>query len=354
MSKVFYKALGQTEIWPNLTGIYPSSLTYDDVLLVPQNSTISSRQTVNTTIEFGPYTLTRPVITAPMDTISGETMIRALASFGAIGTLPRGNLEVRNKLCKEFTKETIPCVYAIGLKNGMEEAKTLVKSGAKILLLDVAHGGLVSVIELAKEIKSRFKKIFLIAGNIVTYDEAKAYAESNSIDILRVGVGPGGLCKTRIVAGSGFPQLSAVFETESVGLPVIADGGVKHPADVAKAIAAGATIVMMGSQFAGTDETPGDYTLKGMKVARGQASSEYMKDSGIETSEFRSAEGISVEVAPRGPVKNVVDELMGGLRSAMSYAGAQNIKEFQKKAQFVYVSSAAKDEGHPWIKKIFV
>ncbi|HZE86654.1 MAG TPA: guanosine monophosphate reductase, partial [Methylomirabilota bacterium] len=316
MSKVFYKALGQTETWPNLTGIYPSSLTYDDVYLVPQNSPIASRADVEVKVTVGPYTLTKPIIAAPMDTITGEKMIRELARLGALGSLPRGDLAKRVKLCKQFSKENIPCLYAVGLKNGMDEAAQLIKAGAKLLVIDVAHGGSIPAQELAHEIKKKYKNIFVMAGNIVTSVEGESY-KKYSIDIAKVGVGPGGMCTTRIVAGNGFPQLSAIFEVTATGLPVIADGGIKQPGDVAKAIAAGATCVIIGSLFAGTDETPGDYTGSGMKIVRGQASSEYMDDQGIVTNEFRAAEGVSIEVPAHGPVEQVIKRLMGGLRSAM-------------------------------------
>lgn len=350
MSKTFYKALGKTETWPNLTGIYPSSLTYDDVYLVPQNSSIASRSEVDATVKIGPYTLSKPIIAAPMDTISGEKMIRELARLGAMGSLPRGDLDTRVKLAKKFSKENIPCLYAVGLKNGMDEAQQLIKHGAALLVIDVAHGGSIPAQELALAIKKKYN-VHVMAGNIVTYDEAQSYKKYN-IDIAKVGVGPGGLCTTRIVAGNGFPQLSAIFEVTESGLPVIADGGIKQPGDVAKAIAAGATCVMVGSIFAGTDETPGEYTSTGMKVTRGQASSEYMQDQGIVTNEFRAAEGISIEVPARGPVEQIVKRLMGGLRSAMTYAGAKNTKEFQEKAQFIIATDSARHEGIPWIKTV--
>lgn len=350
MSKTFYKYLNQTETWPNLSNIYPSSLTYDDVYLVPQTSAIASRTTVDTSVQFGPYTLKKPIISAPMDTISGERMIRELAKLGAMGTLPRGDLAERIDICKRLTKENIPCMYAVSLKNGYEEAGELQKAGAQLVVVDVAHGGSVPAQELAQKIKKELN-LTVALGNIVTYTEGLSYKEHN-IDIAKVGVGPGGLCKTRVVAGTGFPQLSAIFEVTETNLPVIADGGVKQAGDVAKAIAAGATVVMIGSYFAGTDETPGDYTMNGKKIARGQASKEYMEDHKISTNEFRAAEGISVEINPRGPVARIVEELMGGLRSAMTYAGAQNIKEFQEKAQFIVTTSSAQREGVPWIKSV--
>ncbi len=347
MSKIFYKALGKKEEWPNITGVNPASLTYDDVLLVPQKSNIKSRTEVDTSFQFGPYSLDKPIITAPMDTISGEKMIRELARLGAIGTLPRGDIQTNSKICKRLSDENIPCVYAIGIKNGLTDAKLLKDNGAKVILLDIAHGGLIKLREIAKDIKEKLG-LYVIAGNIVTYDEAIAYKQAK-IDMARVGVGAGGLCITRLVAGAGMSQLSAVFDTTAAKIPVIADQSIKKPGDFAKAIAAGATIAMMGSLFAGCDETPGE-VKNGRKDARGQASQAYMKDNGVETGEFRSAEGISLTVPVKGPVENLINELMGGLRSSMSYAGAKNIKEFQEKAVFCMSSQSTLKENVPWLK----
>lgn len=349
MSKVFYKALGKKEEWPNVTGVNPASLTYEDVLLIPQNSDIISRTHVDTKVKFGPYELQKPIISAPMDTVSGEKMARELARLGAIGTIPRGEIKERLEICEKFSKENIPAVFSVGLKNGFEEAKLLKEKGAQVILVDVAHGGMKQVKELAKKIKHELR-VFVIAGNIVSYEEAQDYKKTG-IDAARVGVGPGGTCKTRLVAGTGFPQLSAVFETTSSEITVIADGGVKKSGDFAKAIAAGATMVMVGSLFAGTDETPGE-VKNGKKEVRGQASAAYMKDNGVETGEFRSAEGISTEVKAKGPVEYVVDELMGGLRSAMTYAGADNIEQFHKKSVFCVVSPSTLKESVPWISEM--
>jgi IMP dehydrogenase len=349
MSKIFYKALGKKEEWPNIAGVNPASLTYEDVLLIPQNSDIVSRTHVDTRIKFGPYFLDKPIISAPMDTVSGEKMARELARLGAIGTIPRGEINQRIEICEKFVKEGIPAVYSVGLKNGFDEAKLLAKKGAQVILVDVAHGGMKQVKELAKKIKQELN-VTVIAGNIVSFEEASDY-KKNGIDIARVGVGPGGTCKTRLVAGTGFPQLSAVFETTSSGITVIADGGIKRSGDFAKAIAAGATVAMVGSLLAGTDETPGE-VRNGKKEVRGQASAAYMKDNGVETGEFRSAEGISTEVKTKGPAQYVIDELMGGLRSAMTYAGAKNIDEFQKKSVFCLVSPSTDRESIPWISEL--
>jgi IMP dehydrogenase len=348
MSKTFYKSLGEKEIWPNITGVNPSSLTYDDVLLVPQNSDIISREVVDTSVKFGPYKLSKPIITAPVDTIVGEKMIREFARLGALGILPRGDINERVEICERFSKEGIPSVYDVGLKNGLEEAKLLKDKGAKAILVDVANGGMRRTKELARDIKRKLG-LWVIAGNIVTYEQANDY-KNYGIDVARVGVGPGGLCITRLVAGAGFPQLSAIFETTAANLPVIADGGIRKPADFVKAIAAGATLVMCASIFAGTDETPGK-VINGHKIARGQASESYMKDNGIETGEFRAAEGISIRVKQKGPVKNIIEEFMGGLRSAMTYAGTNNLKEFREKAVFCKISESTLSENEPWLIK---
>lgn len=349
VSKLFYRSLGTNETWPNISIFHPASLTFDDVLLVPQNSKVSSRKEIDTSVQFGPYTLEKPLITAPMDTISGEKMIRELGRLGAIGTLPRGDLKERLEICERLTNDNIPCLYAVGLKNAYEEANELKSKGAKVILLDVAHGGMEKVVEMGRKIKEELG-LYVVAGNIVTFDQAKSYKE-NKIDYARVGVGPGGLCITRLVAGSGFPQLSAILEATESGINVIADGGIRKPADFAKAIASGASVVMMGSIFSGTNETPGDVIEGDKKNVRGQASLEYMKDNGVENGEFRSAEGVSIEVPLKGPVENVINDLMGGLRSAMSYAGAQTIKEFQEKAVFTLITSSSRDESVPWMSE---
>jgi len=349
MSKLFYKALGKKEEWPNITDVIASSLTYEDALLVPQISNIKSRVDVNTKVQLGPFTLTKPIISAPMDTVTGEAMARELAKLGAIGTIPKGKLEEVLIMCKKFEEENIPAIYAVSLKNGFEEAKKIKRAGGKAIQVDVANGGMKQAIELAVTIQNKLK-LFVIAGNIVTYEQAKEYRKQG-LKIAKVGVGPGGTCITRIVAGTGFPQLSAIFETSSAGLPIIADGGIKTGGHFAKAIAAGADFVMIGSIFGGTDEAPGK-VKNGKKVTRGQASESYMKDNGVLLGEFRAAEGISVEVPLKGPVKNVIEDLMGGLRSAMSYAGAKDIKDFQKKAVFSLVSSSVSNESNPWLASL--
>lgn len=348
MSRVFYKALGKRTTWPELPGsISPTSITYADVNLVPQITDISTRSEIDTSVQFGPYKLEIPFIGAPMDTVAGERMIRELHRLGALGTLPRvrqDQFSENVKICKKLTKDKVACLYVVGLKNGLDEALQFADAGAKMVLIDIAHGGMKQVLDLAKKIK-RETKLTLVAGNIVTYEQAKAYQDAG-IDIARVGVGPGSVCITRMVAGTGFPQLSAVFETTATGIPVIADGGMKRPGDFAKAIAAGAIVAMGGSMLAGTEETPGE-VIHGQKTYRGQASEAYMKDHGTSVNNNRSAEGIVTTVTARGPVAHVIQDFLGGLKSAMSYAGARTIQEFHEKALFVLSSNATQRENQP-------
>ena len=322
-------------------------LTYDDVLILQENNTeLESRIEADTTINFGPYTLLKPIITAPMDTISGDTMIRKMAELGGIGSLPRGDLNARLQLCETYSIEGIPCLYAIGLKDGFTEALQLKHRGAQMILIDVAHGGMSDVQRLAGEIKNKLE-LCVVAGNITTYEQAESYKKCG-IDIARVGVGGGSACTTRIKTGVGFPQLSAIFETTETGIYVIADGGIKYPSDLSKAIAGGAVMGMIGGLFAGTEETPGE-VIDGKKFFRGQASSSYMKDNQVVQNGHRTDEGIATSVPFKGAVEHIVNDLMGGLKSSMSYVGTRNIADFQKKAKFVFISSSTVTENKPHI-----
>lgn len=348
MSKLFYAGLGKTRTWPEFEGA--TSLSYDDVLIMPRNSSVVSRADVDTSVTFGPYTLQLPVISAPMDTVTGDVMVRTLARLGGIGTLPRGNIDESLELCEVYTKENIPCVYTVGLKNGLEQAKQLHERGAKIILVDVANGGQESVKKLVQKIKEKLE-VMLIAGNIATYEQAEDY-KKYGVDIARVGIGPGGLCTTRIKTGIGIPQLTAVLETVATGIQVIADGGIKNPGDVAKALAAGAKIVMIGSMFAGTDEAPGEVEIvdrKPMKQVRGQASAEYMRDNNIPLADHRTAEGIATLVQTVGSVVPILQDISGGLRSSMSYVGAQNLSEYYEHALFNRISGSTQRENLPHI-----
>jgi len=249
---------------------------------------------------------------------------------------------------------------ALGVSDDWEERLNgLIKSNVDVISIDTAHGHSKPVIDLIKNIKSNYE-IDLIAGNIATGDAAKALVKSG-VDAVKVGVGPGSICTTRVIAGVGVPQLSAVYEVaktiKNSGVPIIADGGIRFSGDIVKALAAGANTVMVGSLFAGTDETPGDiiiYEGRKYKAYRGMGSVEAMEE-GTKDRYFQHKEdnpkklvpeGIVGRVPYKGDVGEVIYQLVGGLRAGMGYVGAKNISKLQE-AKFVRITNAGSVEGHP-------
>lgn len=251
---------------------------------------------------------------------------------------------------------------AVGPANNMEErVELLVKAGVNVLVVDTAHGHSKGVIETVKYIKKNYKNMDVIAGNIATADAVKALAQAGA-DAVKVGIGPGSICTTRIIAGIGVPQLSAihdcVIEARKHKIPVIADGGVKYSGDVAKALAAGASTVMVGSLLAGTKESPGEMVYIGgktYKTYRGMGSVGAMSEGGkerygqadIQQEEKFVPEGIEGQTIYKGSVEGEIYQLVGGLKSSMGYQGAKNIAELHKKAKFVQISAASLRESHP-------
>lgn len=241
----------------------------------------------------------------------------------------------------------------------MERAKRLFDAGADIITIDTAHGHSENVINMVRNLKKALN-IDVIAGNIATPEAAEELIAAGA-DVIKVGMGPGSICTTRIVAGSGIPQITAVQQcseiADSHGIAVIADGGMKYSGDIAKAIAAGASVVMTGSLFAGTDESPGDITFfqgRKYKKYRGMGSLGAMKEGskdryaqgGVESRKL-VPEGVEGMVPYRGTVSEVVYQLMGGLRSAMGYTGCRNIGELRKNAEFVRITKSGQQESHP-------
>lgn len=243
----------------------------------------------------------------------------------------------------------------------MERAAALYEAGVDIVFLDTAHGHTKNVIEMLKSIKSKFPDLPVIAGNIATAAAAKSLIEAGA-DGLKVGIGPGSICTTRIVAGVGVPQLTAVMnvanEAKKYGVPVIADGGIKQTGDVAKAIAAGADTVMVGSLLAGHEESPGDkilYEGRAYKIYRGMGSAGAMMEGSADRY-FQDMEdgisklvpeGIEGRVPFNGSVYDTIYQITGGLRSAMGYCGCPNISDFKEKAQFIRITAAGLRESHP-------
>jgi IMP dehydrogenase len=251
------------------------------------------------------------------------------------------------------------CAAAIGVTNDvLERAAALIAAGADILTLDSAHGHSKNIIECLKKVKAKFPGTPIIAGNIATSEGAKALIDAGA-DCVKVGIGPGSICTTRVVAGIGVPQITAIYdaacEAQKHGICVIADGGIKYSGDVVKALAAGGDVVMMGSLLAGCEESPGEteiYQGRQFKVYRGMGSLGAMsKGSGDRY--FQSGtrkfvpEGVEGRVAYKGPVNDTIFQLMGGLRSGMGYCGAHNIAELQEKGQFITITAASLKESHP-------
>lgn len=247
---------------------------------------------------------------------------------------------------------------AIGVGQ-LERVEALVKADVDVLVLDSAHGHSKGIIDTIKDIKANFPNVELIAGNVATKEATKALCEAGA-DAVKVGIGPGSICTTRIVSGVGVPQISAIdecaLEAKKFGVPVIADGGIKYSGDIAKAIAAGAHSVMIGSLLAGTDESPGQlFSVQGRqyKSYRGMGSLAAMQKGSSDryfqegtASEKLVPEGIEGRVPYVGSLKDVIHQLLGGLRSSMGYVGAENLQIFQDKAEFVEITSAGLKESH--------
>jgi IMP dehydrogenase len=250
---------------------------------------------------------------------------------------------------------------AVGVGPDSEERiERLITANADVIMIDSAHGHSAGVIKAIKAVKKDFPTLELIAGNVATAEGAKSLIEAN-VDAIKVGVGPGSICTTRIIAGIGVPQMTAIMEcakeAAKSGIPVIADGGIRFSGDITKAIAGGAKSVMLGSLFAGTEESPGETVLyqgRTYKVYRGMGSLEAMKEGSkdryfqemIETESKLVPEGIVGRVPYRGPLADTIYQLIGGLRAGMGYVGARNIKELQAKAKFLRITPAGLREGH--------
>ena len=251
------------------------------------------------------------------------------------------------------------CGAAVGITaNCLERTEALVKAHVDVVVLDCAHGHSANVLRCVKMIKEKFPDLQLIAGNVATGAATKALIEAG-VDAVKVGIGPGSICSTRVVSGVGVPQITAVMECYNVakeyGIPIIADGGIKYSGDMTKAIAAGANVCMMGSIFAGCDESPGTFELfqgRKYKVYRGMGSIAAMengsKDRYFQTNAKKLVpEGVEGRVAYKGSVEDTVFQLLGGLRSGMGYCGTPTIEELKERGRFVKISAASLKESHP-------
>lgn len=317
--------------------------TFDDVLIIPKYSTVNSRSEVDLTVHIGRYTtLKLPVICANMPDLVGYDMAHAMHAAGGIACLPRfDSVRVNVDLLRHLRFEGVPVWVSVGVTDGEQtRLDRLVFEGANVVCIDVAHGNQRQVLDFYSYNAIKYPDVDFILGNVIS----PVYSSSNPI--LKVGIGPGSVCTTRVKTGCGYPQLSAVLRTarketgRKPGNIVIADGGIKTPGDAAKALAAGAHAVMIGGMLAGTDMAANKFSYGG------SASAEAYVKQGKDT-KHRTAEGETFAI--NGRVKKteyVLNDIAGGLRSALAYVGARNLEEFWRNAEFVEVTAnGVKENG---------
>ena len=357
-------------------------VTFDDILLIPGYSGFS-RKDINLSIRLSRrIKLSIPLVSAPMDTVTEARLAIELAKLGGIGIIHR-NLSVEKQALevRKVKNKKLLVGAAVGASVGFEaRIKALLKAGIDVVVVDSAHGYSKGVIDAVKYIKKNHKNIDVIAGNIATYEGAKALIAAGA-DGLRVGMGPGAICTTRLISGMGIPQITAITEVFKIakrfGIPIIADGGIKYSGDMVKALAAGASTVMMGGFFAASIESPGKVVILKQnqlpsrfqrmsdlkksyqfKEYRGMGSEGAMKKGAKSKSEdefhgknykdrILVAEGVEGLVPVKGKVLDLVDQAIGGIKSGMYYVGAKNIPDLWRKAKFIQITQASLTESHP-------
>lgn len=341
--------------------IVQEGLTFDDVLLVPAWSEVLPRE-VSLKSKFSRnISVELPIVSAAMDTVTEAPMATALAKEGGIGVIHK-NMSIEGQAAQVALVHAQGLIVAAALGitgDVLERAAALKEAGVNAVVLDSAHGHSRGVVKALHKVKSAFPDLDVVVGNVATAEATKCLID-NGADAVKVGIGPGSICTTRVVAGVGVPQLTAIFDcakaAEGSGVPVIADGGLRYSGDLVKAFAAGADCVMCGSMFAGTAEAPGEIfedfkNGKKFKIYRGMGSIDAMeagsKDRYFQTGAMKLVpEGIVGRVPYKGPVGDVIYQLTGGLRSGMGYCGTRDI-ETLKKASFVRITSNGVVENHP-------
>ena len=333
------------------------ALTFDDVTLVPKYSEILPSE-VDTSIKLTQFLkLKVPLLSSAMDTVTESKMAITIARSGGLGIIHR-NLDIKKQVSeiKKVKKQKLLVGAAVGAgPNEFERAEAILKENLDMIVVDTAHGHTKKVSEIIRFIKKiKNKKTALCAGNIATPDAAK-FLLKLGVDVIKVGIGPGSICTTRLVAGIGVPQLSAILNVrkgmKKKDVKIISDGGIKYSGDLAKAFAAGADAVMIGSLFAGTDETPGKLIKRNGKLFksfRGMGSvgamnkgsaDRYFQKKQKDTSKY-VPEGVEGLAKYKGKVEKIIFKLVGGLRSSMGYLGSKQIKYLRDKPQFVKITKA--------------
>ena len=355
-------------------------LTFDDVLLIPAESHVLPNEVKLDTKLAPNLQLHIPLISAGMDTVTEGNMAIAMAENGGLGVIHKNlSIEAQVEEVKKAKGKTVdpnlphPAVdnqgrllatAAVGVTSDtFERAESLLEAGADAIVIDTAHGHSAGVLRKIKEIREHFPNATLIAGNVATGEGTAALFDAG-VDVVKVGIGPGSICTTRIVAGVGVPQITAIYDAASVaqkyGKKIIADGGIKYSGDVVKALAAGGNAVMLGSMFSGTTEAPGTiFTNEGkqFKSYRGMGSvgamsqqhgsSDRYFQGGVNEGNKLVPEGVEALVPYKGDVSNIIYQIDGGLRAGMGYVGASTIEELIENSQFVQITNAGLRESHP-------
>ena len=362
------------------TKFVKKGLTFDDVLLIPAESHVLPNE-VDLSVQLAKnIKLNVPFISAGMDTVTESSMAIAMALQGGMGVVHK-NMSIQAQagevstvkgvsLAGNFDKAAtddqnrLLVAAAVGVTSDtFERAEALLKVGADAIVIDTAHGHSAGVLRKIAEIRDHFPDVTLIAGNVATAEGTKALFDAG-VDVVKVGIGPGSICTTRVVAGVGVPQITAIYDAASVareyGKTIIADGGIKYSGDIVKALAAGGNAVMLGSMFSGTTEAPGDVfedngkkykAYRGMgsvgAMAQSHGSSDRYFQGGVNEANKLVPEGIEARVEYKGDVADIIFQMVGGLRSGMGYCGAPDIQTLIDKAQFVQITNAGLRESHP-------
>ena len=341
------------------------SLTYDDIQLVPRHSTVSSRKDISLATPLSKrYKIDIPIVASPMDTVCETNMAIKMMDLGGVGCIHRfcGMIEQAEMVSKvaihkysnnydsdkKLNPYYRPVMAAIGVsKRDKDRAKMLVDAGCEVLLIDVAHGDHENVIQMIKWCKKKFTKkdVDIIAGNIATSEAAERLQDAG-VDGLRVGIGGGSLCTTRMRTGFGVPNVTCLEEIQKVAkVPIMADGGIRSSGDMAKALAVGAQNVMIGSLIAGTDESPGRILESPSGLYKRYRGSASLETKMAHNQEERNVEGESATIPYKGGVKFVIKDLCDGIRSALSYAGATHLTTYFP--EYVEVTNSGLTEAKP-------
>lgn len=335
-------------------------LTFDDVLLVPQHSTVESRSKVDISVKWGCLHFEHPVIPANMKTVTGDEMALQIIKSGGLAILHRfmdhkEQVQIAEKIVTDHGNENF--AVSIGVKQADKEMIAQFRHvGVRMVCIDIAHGDTNQCTDMISWIKSKHPDMFVIAGNVATGEAARRLWKAGA-DVVKVGVGPGSLCTTRIETGNGVPQLTALMDVAEVQrqlnelertrtypgekkriYPFIADGGIKSAGDIVKALCF-ADMVMVGNLFAGCEETPGI-----RKIIGGASYKEYVGSSTYKTNHI---EGVAALVPTKGSYKSVLNKLLEGLRSGCSYQGAHNLTELKDNPAFIRITNAGLKESHP-------